>query len=207
MILSPRAFSSAIRWMTLCIRRRAAKGRAAVDRRNQGRGVAADAGDRPAAPPMRLLAREFSTAGLDLAIAGAQVGAEPRDHDRDAFEVRARACNSSSEAITSERACATWRFSGAELAGPERPHQGRRLVAELGGAGDQRHRAHHLLEPPDRPHDLERQLRNAVAEVAERQPLEHDVGEPAIGRRVAAPSFATISGSAVWSRRRCRCGR
>ena len=54
-----------------------------------------------------------------------------------------------------------------------------------------------VLEPADRPHDLERQLRNAVAEIRERQPLEHHIGEPAIGRRVAAPSLATISGSGV----------
>ena len=94
-------------------------------------------------------------------------------------------CRSSSAASTSEAACATWRFSGAELPGAERLHHGRGLVAEFGGAGDQRHRAHHLFEPADRPHDLERELRNAVAEICQRQPLEHDVGEPAIGRRIA----------------------
>ena len=72
-----------------------------------------------------------------------------------------------------------------ELSGPEDPDHRPHLVAELGGARDQRDGAHHFLEPPDRTHDLERKLRNAIAEVGERHPLEHDVGKPAIGRRIA----------------------
>ena len=36
----------------------------------------------------------------------------------------------------------------------------------------------------DRAHDLERQLRNPVAEARERQALEHDIRQPAIGRRI-----------------------
>ena len=73
---------------------------------------------------------------------------------------------------------------GLRLPRPGDRHDGRGLIAELRGAGDQRHRAHHLLQPPDRPDDLERQLRNAVAIVRQRQPFEHDVSEPAIRRCV-----------------------
>ena len=43
----------------------------------------------------------------------------------------------------------------------------------------------HLLEPAKRPHQFERKLRNAIAEIRNRQTLEHNGREPAIGRRVA----------------------
>ena len=95
---------------------------------------------------------------------------------------------------------------GAELAGAERLHHGRRLVAELGRAGDQRDGAHHFFQPADRAHHLERELRNAVAEIGERQPLEHDIGEPAIGRRVALLARRSADPASAL-RRRCRCDR
>ena len=98
-----------------------------------------------------------------------------------------RACRSSSEATTSAGACATWRFSALERAEAVDLHDLVRLVAELGRARDQRHRARHAFERADRTDDLERQLRNAVAEIGERQPLEHHIGEPAIGRRARPP--------------------
>jgi hypothetical protein len=62
------------------------------------------------------------------------------------------------------------------------------------------HRADHRLEPADRAPDLEGELRNPVAEIFERQPLEHHIGEAAIGGRMFGASFATISASGAVSR-------
>ena len=42
-----------------------------------------------------------------------------------------------------------------------------------------------MFQRAHRPHHLERQLRNAIAEIGERQPLEHDISEAAISRRGA----------------------
>ena len=184
MTLRPRAFSSWIRCVTLCVRRRAAEGRAG---RRPSRRRARRRASRPATAQrrrMRLLGRG-STLGVSVHCCRAQIVAEPCDHERDAFEIRAARLQLVERRLESDAACATWRFSAANCPGPISRIDGRRLVAELGRAGDQRDRAHHVLEPPDRAHHLERELRNAVAEIGERQPLEHDVGEPAIGRRVA----------------------
>ena len=71
------------------------------------------------------------------------------------------------------------------LARAERPHHGPRRIAELGRSRDQRHGANHALKPADRAHNLERQLRNTVAEIRQRQTFEHDVGKATIGRDVA----------------------
>ena len=58
---------------------------------------------------------------------------------------------------------------------------GRRLVDELASAGNDRDGADLLLEGIDGAHDLEGQLRNAVAEAGERQAFEDDVGDATIG--------------------------
>ena len=42
-----------------------------------------------------------------------------------------------------------------------------------------------LLDAGQRPEHLEGKLRDAVAEIGERHPLEHDIGRAAIGRRLA----------------------
>ena len=57
----------------------------------------------------------------------------------------------------------------------------RRLVAELGRAGDDVDGADHFRDSLDGTHDLEGQLRHAIAEGGERHALEHDIGEAAIG--------------------------
>ena len=69
---------------------------------------------------------------------------------------------------------------GADLAG-----DGPLRVDELAGAGDQGDGAHAGLEGVDGAVHLEGELRDAVAEGGERQALEHDVGDAAVGRGVA----------------------
>ncbi len=117
------------------------------------------------------------------------------------------ACRSSSAASTSDAAIVTWRFSARRPPGPERLRHGRGLVAEFGRAGNERHRAEHALERADRPHDFEGELRNAIGEGLERQPLEHRIGEPAIGGRIACALLGDdqrIGASAPRSRDRTR---
>ncbi len=70
------------------VRRRAAERRPALDRRDQVRGRARQSRHRPD-ERIRALA-EHLDAGLDRAGAGAQIVAEPGDHDGDALQVRAR---------------------------------------------------------------------------------------------------------------------
>jgi hypothetical protein len=62
-----------------------------------------------------------------------------------------------------------------------------RIVAELCGAGDQRHRRDGEFQLAHHPAELDRDIGNAVAERGQVQPLEHQVAESAIGRRVASP--------------------
>ena len=88
---------------------------------------------------------------------------------------------------------------GADFAG-----DGLLRVDELAGAGDQRDGAHAGFEGIDGAVHLEGELRDAVAEVGERQALEHDVGEAAVGRRVAG-AFAGFDQAVGGLRRRCRC--
>ena len=56
-----------------------------------------------------------------------------------------------------------------------------RLVDELASAGNDGDGADLLLERIDGAHDLEGQLRDAVAEAGERQAFEDDVGDATIG--------------------------
>ncbi len=114
----------------------------------------------------------------------AQIGAEPRDDKRDAFEVRAGALERIERGIDVGRCDPDVPVLGAHLPGSEELHHAIWLVAELGRAGDERDGAHHALERADRAHDLKRKLRDAVAEILQRQPLEHHIGKAAIGRRI-----------------------
>ena len=66
----------------------------------------------------------------------------------------------------------------------ERLRDRRGLVSEFGRAGDEAYGADHSAEPLDGTHHLEGKLRHAVPEVLQREPLEHHIGEAAIGRRV-----------------------
>ena len=75
--------------------------------------------------------------------------------------------------------------------GADFARDGHLRVDELAGAGDQGDGAHAGLERIDGAVHLEGELRDAVAEVGERQALEHDVGDAAVGRRVAG-TFARL---------------
>jgi hypothetical protein len=59
------------------------------------------------------------------------------------------------------------------------------VIDELAGAGRQRDRPDHPAQPFDGAHDLEIELRHAIAVIGQRKALEHDIGEPAIGRGLA----------------------
>ena len=115
----------------------------------------------------------------------AQIIAEPRHHDRHALEIWASALQIVQRRFDIGGGVGDMAVLGRELAGAEKAHDIARLIAELGGAGDQRDGAHHPFEPPERAHHLERELRNAVAEIGEREALKHHIGEAAISRHIA----------------------
>ncbi len=120
---------------------------------------------------------------------GPQIIPEPRHHERHPLEVRA-------ERLQLVERCLEVGLRGPDmpvvrgpLARPHHPLNLVRLVAELGRAGDDRHRLHRALQRPDRTHDLEGELRNAVAERADGQVLKHDVSGAAIRRRRPLDAF------------------
>ncbi len=138
------------------------------------------------AEPLRRLGTPLD-AGADLAAARAQIGAEPRHHQRHALQVRAageKLVERGGEIAGMRRHMPVLRLVDAR---PVDAADGARIVAELGGAGDQRHRAQLALQRPHRALQLHRDLRQPVAEGAERQALEHHIGEAAIGRRLGLP--------------------
>ena len=76
-----------------------------------------------------------------------------------------------------------------------------RGIGELAGCRDHGDRLRQTLRRVrigQRAEDLETQLRDAVAVVAERQVLENDIGRAAIGWRVGLPHLRRMNGSAVW---------
>ena len=87
-----------------------------------------------------------------------------------------------SQSVPPWRVCT---FSETLVATPTLRETDSARVDELAGAGDQADGAHLLVEVVDGARDLEGELRDAVAEGGERHALEHDVGEAAIGGRVA----------------------
>ncbi len=129
-------------------------------------------------------------AGLDQAIFGAQVAAEPAHHQRGRVQVRCQRLQLVQRGLDVRLARRIVRVlhRGGALAvigGDDL-----RRIDELAGAGDQRHAGQKGLQRigtsgRQATDDLELQLRDAVAELFERQVLEHDVAKPAIGRRVA----------------------
>ena len=71
---------------------------------------------------------------------------------------------------------------------PFREMNRRRRQRILARARDQGHRAH-IVRDVSRtgPHDLEAELGNPVAELRQVQVLDHDIGDPAIGRHLPGP--------------------
>ena len=121
----------------------------------------------------------------DLAMPGAQIVAEPCHHQRDAGEIGAQRLQRIHRrepvaGVGQLMAVFRARDAGLQLAGDRI-----RSIGELGRAGDDVHTPDHLGETCDGTHDLESQLRDAVAEGGERQSLEDDIAQAAIGRRDA----------------------
>ena len=125
-------------------------------------------------------------AGAELAGAGAQVVAEPADDKRDTARVGQRRLQLVDGHVPVGAALQGVHVlrhveGGADLAGDGLL----RRVDELAGAGDQAHGAQQAVEGVDRAMDLEGELGDAVAERGQRHALEDDVGDAAVGRRVA----------------------
>ncbi|KFC63493.1 hypothetical protein FF80_03227 [Devosia sp. LC5] len=65
---------------------------------------------------------------------------------------------------------------------PHDPHTGAGIIAKFGRPRDHRHRPDIGLQLPHQPAQFHRQLRDAIAEFAQRQLLDHQIANPAIGR-------------------------
>ena len=124
-------------------------------------------------------------ARFDAALPGAKVAAEPGDDDGDALEARAHRLQIVEGGFDIGDRDGDMPVLRRRLPWSKRLRYRRRLVAEFGRAGDERHRARHAFERADRPHDLERELRDAVGKGLERQPFEHGISEAAMGGRIA----------------------
>ncbi len=183
------------------VRRRAAVGRCAADLADEARAGAREAGDGPVRHDHWI---EWPGQGLerivyarrDGAFAGAQIVAEPGDDEPDASEIwteRLDRVDRPLPVAPGPRLGAIFveRRSPAGVA-----RMRGRLITEFGRARNHIDRADHLCKPIDRAHDLEGELRHAIAESGERKTLEHDISEAAIGRH----------GSGLFDRRDQRVG-
>ena len=123
----------------------------------------------------------------DRAMFSAKIVAEPGDDQRDAFEIGAKRLQRVDRRGPVRRRgelMAIFRRRGAgrveiELEG--------RVIAGLRRAGNEVDGPDHRAESFDGLHDFEGELRNAIAEGREREILENDIGEAAIGGRVLRP--------------------
>ncbi len=122
----------------------------------------------------------------DRALAAPQIVAEPGDHQRHVFEVRAKRRELVDRHRPVARTGAQMHVFAGRHARRQHAHARYRVVAELRRTGDHRHRADRRLQLAHHAAELHADHRNAVAERRQRQPLEHQVAEPAIGRRVRA---------------------
>jgi hypothetical protein len=162
--------------------RRAPVSRHAVNHRDGPRGGTGEPGDGPG-----VAVGDFGRAlhaRSDRAVAGTQIVAEPAHHKRNALQVRAQRLQGVEGGDHVRR-----RLELMLVLGPRRPkaeglRDRRDVVAKLARAGDQAHGADHGAETFDGAHDLEGELRHAMAELGEAQALEHHVGETAVGGRV-----------------------
>ena len=161
----------------------AAKGGPAIMQAHQMRRAAPDAAGLP------WLGRGFLLravdAGLQLALAAAQVAAEPCHHQCCGADVpagRRQLIHRHTEVAALGGGMGVLRQRDTLAA---RARDDRRVIAELGRSGDDAHRPHMRLDTLAAAEHLEGQLRQAVAEIGKRQLLEHHIGDAAIGRRVA----------------------
>ncbi len=77
-------------------------------------------------------------AGLHLAFAGTQIGAEPGDDKRDAFEIGTGGLQLVERGLDVGDGVREVPVLGLVLPCPRHPHDGRGLITELGGAGNER---------------------------------------------------------------------
>lgn len=118
-------------------------------------------------------------------MACAQIVSEPAHDEGHAPQVRAQSEQMGDRSVDIGDAVQLMPvFSDADTGFRLLIHQGR-LIDELARARDQRDGADHLVEARHRSHHLEGELRHAIAIAGERKALEHDIGDAAIGRRLA----------------------
>src|SRR5262249_800342 len=156
-----------------------AERRSAVDERYEMRARPVETGNRPCVAVGLLCA--IVDAGHDPALAAAQIGPEPCNHDRHTFDVRCHRLQLVHTGHKVGRGISTMSVLRSRLARAKTLHHGARRIAELGCSRDQRDSANHLLKPAYRTYHLERQLRDSIAEIRKWQSLEHDIRKATIG--------------------------
>lgn len=165
-----------------CVRGRAAIGRPAIVLRDHLCARPRQTGDRPVGAVDR--ARRRLDARRDVAVAAAQIIAEPGDHQRHVLEVGTER----SQFVDGERPVrdlgAHMRVLACRGARRDDAHPRAGVVSELGGAGDHRHRPDRWFEFAHHAAEFHRDVGDAVAEPTERKPLEHEVAEPTIAGRL-----------------------
>ena len=148
--------------------------------------LARDAAHRPGVR-LRRLFRDLDTRP-DLAMADAQIGAEPAHHQRHLADIWQLILELVERDLPVGAALRGVQILGDGLAGID-ADDAVVLVDELARARNERHRPHQLLEIVDRAEHLEIELRQPVAEIGKRHGVEHDIGGAAIGRRLVAAAF------------------
>ena len=126
----------------------------------------------------------FGDTGSQGALARAQIVAKPRHDQRNMFEVRAdrlQFIDRGGPVIARIKDVAIV-LDGLTRAQPAGGGVWRKAV--LGCTGDDRDGRQARFDFADRPDHFGLDLRNAVAEILERQPFEHQIGDVAVSRRV-----------------------
>lgn len=165
---------------------RAAEGRRALELAHHMRAAAVDTAGAPGNGRGEL--DPHFDAGAYLAFAAAQIVSEPRRDQHHCFAIR-KVGRELIERDQQIRAVALGvHVLGGLLARPHRAQHRLGRVHKLARARDEADALDALIEARRLArrgtHDLERELRHGIAEALQRHVLEHDIGKPAIGRRV-----------------------
>jgi hypothetical protein len=165
------------------VRRRSAIGRASVALAHDVGRIARRSGHLPRLRARRL--RRRLDARAQLAVARAQVGAEPAHDQRDVLRIGQRRLELIDRNRPVAAALARMHVLGRRAAEAVHARDRLRRVGELARARDHHDGADRVGECFHRAIDLEGELRQAVAECFEREPLEDDVRRAAISWCVA----------------------